>query len=1017
MDQQQHNTDKIGRMKEDQQQFSSTANGIPTADVVDRLNVSKDDSDVGEEYFLREQQFYNHHHPYQQQQQQQQQQQSQDRVVPNHLILHQNGDSKNNQLLFNLSMSPEYSQSISSSFGISPTPTHTTLIQQRQTIQDDIVELTTPIQQIMRTNSNNSLMELYGEGIVTSHHQGINSNLFSANDNLRPNRIDGDVVPTGTGEDLDHTPIPRITSLLQPQFRHNNYNEEIGSVSTNTESEENNYDPPILNHHTESYHSVAYDVSPPPDSTTTPTITPPTMQYPLSLSPPYLITDEHRLQQQQQLESSSSSSSNHEEQAQHGNSQKSSRSQDTSNSLNNENHNGPNRTTSSVTKVTRSVTPSPSRKKNRPPRAPTSGIIVPSTTMTTVPNASTSSSSSQQQQQQAGSLNSSGMSSIPITTNGTIPTVQHNNNYKQQQHHQHQQQQHNRVLSTGDVSILSALTTDSEYFEGGTNSGIGGGGGGIGGPNTTPDIHSSRSYVGLPSFRDSLRGRGGTRSLSGIATRNNRHHEQHHSLHYSPLQSNHNGNAMSGMNIDIPSCLQQPILDDKDNEIMQHPILSEGNQVDSMPPLETFDNVNGDNDTQSQGVSPMFHSIEASRSPNRVFLNPDEFNNDDKQRLLYHTRLSKISEYETEAETAILAAIDDEIKRGSMISMHTAIFPTLSRDEAELLRGEHEANQSVEGQDSVSSAFSKWYALQHTDTNKSDRRQPQSLRCSTAMDSLTDNAISLLDAVQHRNMKAHARSNKTTRPFVEQSETLPMAESDVADDNEHAQQDVDMDQAENGKHKPTIAFVHTAMQLPQRAKDNLQRVMEQRKLDWVAFEESIHPQKETVFGYMKDMFCFCIIPLLTLSCILFYFYDNPPTGRALPHDELNNKASISWWIIFVGVRHPLVLSLARAGEYLVSNTLGTTSPRFMKIVGPRVGLILAHSKGWPCVLLLYSVLCLQLLCGKSHFVKHWLFWYATIYVRIVYTGPPRISLTVSLLHLLTGKICSRYLPRQILQAT
>ena len=147
--------------------------------------------------------------------------------------------------------------------------------------------------------------------------------------------------------------------------------------------------------------------------------------------------------------------------------------------------------------------------------------------------------------------------------------------------------------------------------------------------------------------------------------------------------------------------------------------------------------------------------------------------------------------------------------------------------------------------------------------------------------------------------------------------------------------------------------------------------MKYMKEDWIAFEKLIRPQKETAIGYIKDLLCFCILPAMTISVLLFYVFDNPGPSE----NSSSTKATASWWIIFLGVRHPIVLAVARFSEFIFSNFCGASSPRFMKLVGPRVGLLLAHSKGWPCVLLFYSLYCLQLLYGNYSFVKHWLYWY------------------------------------------
>jgi hypothetical protein len=316
--------------------------------------------------------------------------------------------------------------------------------------------------------------------------------------------------------------------------------------------------------------------------------------------------------------------------------------------------------------------------------------------------------------------------------------------------------------------------------------------------------------------------------------------------------------------------------------------------------------------------------------------------------------------------------------------MRTAIFPNISVDEEEIIRSEHEErNGKVDDpNDRKSTAFTKWYALQHAEIGIDDsmvRRSSmsQSYRIS-AVNSLANNASSLLDKIRDRNVNRESMSIKSSkRSRMECSVTTHMSNLNITNDSigmAPKKDDVSIDAAENGQHQiPINTLMNKAKNLRHNAAGSLQRIIEQRKADWIAFEEFILPQKETALGYMKNLLFFCIAPSMLLACILFYFYGNPPTGRTTPSND-GGRASISWWTLFIGVRHPLIWTLARGSEYVFSNFLGASSPRFMTFVGPRVGLVLAHSKGWPCVLLLYGVFCVQLLYGETNFVKHWFYW-------------------------------------------
>jgi len=126
-----------------------------------------------------------------------------------------------------------------------------------------------------------------------------------------------------------------------------------------------------------------------------------------------------------------------------------------------------------------------------------------------------------------------------------------------------------------------------------------------------------------------------------------------------------------------------------------------------------------------------------------------------------------------------------------------------------------------------------------------------------------------------------------------------------------------------------------------------------------------------------------------------------------PHGVLSRNASvyasippsISWWILFIGCRVPVVFSVARGMEFYVSNFLGVSSRRFMKFVGSRAGLVIAQGKvrcrcvnevllaiaivvsqahsshslfppqGWPSILFFYGCLSFLFETGNSSFAR------------------------------------------------
>ena len=81
-----------------------------------------------------------------------------------------------------------------------------------------------------------------------------------------------------------------------------------------------------------------------------------------------------------------------------------------------------------------------------------------------------------------------------------------------------------------------------------------------------------------------------------------------------------------------------------------------------------------------------------------------------------------------------------------------------------------------------------------------------------------------------------------------------------------------------------------------------------------------------------------IFPCLAVAALLFYIFDNPLAGET--------GTSISWWILFLGVRQPLIFELARAGEVFWVEIFALRSRLFNMAVGPYVSLAFIQSKGW-----------------------------------------------------------------------
>ena len=84
-------------------------------------------------------------------------------------------------------------------------------------------------------------------------------------------------------------------------------------------------------------------------------------------------------------------------------------------------------------------------------------------------------------------------------------------------------------------------------------------------------------------------------------------------------------------------------------------------------------------------------------------------------------------------------------------------------------------------------------------------------------------------------------------------------------------------------------------------------------------------------------------------------------------------ASVSWWVLFLGVRHVLVFLLARATDVFVIDYIVLQHPRVVRLLGPRVSLVILQSKGWPSILFWWAVWASAFLYGEGAFPNHWLF--------------------------------------------
>ncbi len=149
----------------------------------------------------------------------------------------------------------------------------------------------------------------------------------------------------------------------------------------------------------------------------------------------------------------------------------------------------------------------------------------------------------------------------------------------------------------------------------------------------------------------------------------------------------------------------------------------------------------------------------------------------------------------------------------------------------------------------------------------------------------------------------------------------------------------------------------------------------------------INQRRRSIVLYTR-LLVLLVIPAMTASCLLFYFFGNTPTGKVdieilryngtlintkgLPINE--HTASVSWWILFVCVRQALTFSLAQLLQVFIIDFLCLNTRFVTTLFGNLVTLLIAQSKGWPFIAVIWALLDLAVLHGPSRFVSSWLYW-------------------------------------------
>jgi hypothetical protein len=117
-----------------------------------------------------------------------------------------------------------------------------------------------------------------------------------------------------------------------------------------------------------------------------------------------------------------------------------------------------------------------------------------------------------------------------------------------------------------------------------------------------------------------------------------------------------------------------------------------------------------------------------------------------------------------------------------------------------------------------------------------------------------------------------------------------------------------------------------------------------------------------------------MIPSIGFALLFFYAFDNPLTGATSEKD----RASYSWWFIFLGVRQPIALCLALATQALVIDFALFRTRTLMKYCGSFGTLFFVQARGYPFLAVAWGLWNFLLNWGPHRFASNWLYWQHTI---------------------------------------
>jgi len=421
------------------------------------------------------------------------------------------------------------------------------------------------------------------------------------------------------------------------------------------------------------------------------------------------------------------------------------------------------------------------------------------------------------------------------------------------------------------------------------------------------------------------------------------------------------------MDLNFPLSLQQPILTDA----LEEPL------VPVTEPLSSVDS--SSNNGVAIGTNVLTPPVAAAA---RSDTGP--MGNTDKAAKV----LSELTQFETEAETLIIAAIEsmNNGKNAQGKDKDSPIFfPNLPAEAADrfvddvtaMEKSGHVTNDTSDGVSSNDAAkgveqpknrvgSKDLESFESTEMSSSPHREHlkqasvryQALQdwasrrssASPVKESSSDGVYQGSSDRLYRTITVMKAAGRLKHPFTKEK----LDKNDDFDREEKVSQDKDRpipgdansvgEDVETGTRKTSLnekinASLHHSHQI-------WNKTLKKGRQDLDLFSEFLAPRKAHLRKYITTALLICSL-CLGLAALFFYGLENPPTGYGDKRDPIYEEGSVSWWIVFVGVRHLLTFSLAKLTGLVLVDYLVLTSPRFVHLIGPRLSLLISQSAGWP----------------------------------------------------------------------